>query len=68
MAPPSSASKEKSKLKASDYVVRVYNANRQRLSSELAKPNKDRACLNAIEAYRHIVSHIERVYNLAPDA
>ena len=52
------------RLKASAGIMDIYNANRQKLTAELAKPNKDKACQNAIEAYRHIVTQMEKVYNL----
>lgn len=52
------------KLKANNAILEIYNHNRQKLSLELAKPEKDKSCLNNIAAYRHIITQMEEVYNL----
>jgi hypothetical protein len=52
------------KLKATNAILEIYNHNRQKLSLELAKPEKDKSCLNNIAAYRHIIAQMEEVYNL----
>ena len=45
-------------------IMKVYQSNKQRLQTELSKPNKDKEVLNSIEAYRHIVSSMEQIYKL----
>ena len=52
------------KLKASTAILEIYQHNRQKLSLELAKPEKDKSVLNAIAAYKHIITQMEQVYNL----
>jgi hypothetical protein len=52
------------KLKASAAIMEIYAYNKQKLSQELAKPEKDKSVLNAIAAYRHIITHMEHAYNL----
>ena len=52
------------KIKATTAILEIYNHNRQKLSLELAKPEKDKSALNAIAAYRHIITQMEQVYNL----
>ena len=52
------------KIKATTAIVEIYNHNRQKLSLELAKPEKDKSALNNIAAYRHIITQMEQVYNL----
>jgi len=52
------------KLKATAAIVEIYRYNREKLSAELAKPEKDKTILNNIAAYRHIVTQLEEVYNL----
>ena len=52
------------KIKATTAIVEIYHHNRQKLSLELAKPEKDKSVLNNIAAYRHIITQMEQVYNL----
>lgn len=56
------------KLKASTAILEIYHHNKQKLSLELAKPDKDKSCLNNIAAYRHIITQMEEVYNLGGSA
>lgn len=53
------------KKRPSQSIVDIYRTNRNRLSSELEKDVKDRATNNAIAAYRHIVSEMEKNYDLS---
>ena len=53
------------KLKASSAIMEIYTWNKQRLCLELSKPEKDKAVLNNIAAYRHIITYMEEVYKLA---
>lgn len=52
------------KRKPSEMILDIYRTNKARLDVELAKDNKDRACHNAIAAYRHILSHMEQAYDI----
>ena len=50
----------------STQILEIYRLNKERLNSELQKPEKDRLALNNIQAYRHIVQSMEQVYDLGP--
>jgi len=50
----------------STQILEIYRLNRERLNTELQKPEKDRLALNNIHAYRHIVQSMEQVYDLGP--
>ncbi|MBI4864224.1 MAG: hypothetical protein HY815_28805 [Candidatus Riflebacteria bacterium] len=52
------------KQKATVAIIQIYRSNRERLSFELAKPEKDVTVINNIAAFRYIVSQMEEVYNL----
>lgn len=52
------------KIKATSAILEIYQHNKQKLSLELAKPEKDKSVLNSIAAYRHIITQMEQVYNL----
>lgn len=52
------------KLKATTAILEIYTHNKQKLTVELAKPEKDKSVLNSIAAYRHIITQMEQVYNL----
>lgn len=54
------------KKPVSAQIMEIYQANKQKLSLELAKPHKDKEVLNSIEAYKHIVTSMERTYSLVP--
>jgi hypothetical protein len=53
-----------SKKRPTPQIVEVYRLNKERLTSELQKPDKDRLSLNNIQAYRHIIQCMEDVYDL----
>ena len=53
------------KKRPTQSIVEIYRVNRNRLSSELEKDVKDRATNNAIAAYSHIVSEMEKSYDLS---
>jgi hypothetical protein len=52
------------KMKVTTAILEIYNHNKQKLSLELAKPEKDKSVLNSIAAYRHIITQMEERYNL----
>jgi len=53
------------KKRPSQVICEIYRTNRERLSTELSKEVKDRTTNNAIAAYRHIVSEMEKTYDLS---
>jgi hypothetical protein len=53
------------KMKATAAILEIYRWNKQKLSLELAKPEKDKSVLNNIAAYQHIITQMEQVYNIA---
>lgn len=53
------------KKRPSQMILDIYRTNRTRLRAEMEKEVKDRATTNAIAAYRHIVTEMERTYDLS---
>ena len=52
------------KKKPSEMILDIYRTNKMRLATELDKDIKDRATHNSIAAYRHILHHMEEVYDI----
>lgn len=53
------------KKKPSAQIVDIYRSNKERLNLELQKTDRSRTTMNTIQAYRHIVSSLEQIYELA---
>lgn len=52
------------KKKATSQIITIYRCNREKLESEMSKSVKDKVVSNNIQAYRHILSQLERVYDI----
>jgi hypothetical protein len=53
------------KKKPNAMILDIYQTNKRHLATELDKDIKDRATHNSIAAYRHILHHMEEVYDLS---
>ena len=53
------------KKKPSSQIIDIYRSNKERLNAEIQKSDRSRATMNTIQAYRHIVTSLERTYELS---
>lgn len=52
------------KKKATSQIITIYRSNREKLECEMSKSVQDKVVSNNIQAYRHILTHLERVYDI----